>query len=125
MLKLYVLILVSLLLLTVGVGCSSSDQVGVLETAVPATTNSTELSECVTVIAFFLASEHNHIGGGDNPYGVSYTSSSTITNTKGYAPLLDEYCGTYIDSQLLEHINSNDGYEPELRGPVFIGENKD
>ena len=150
--KLHVLTLISVLLLAVVVGCSSSDQSAIdeavsatLVAAQPATTNSTELSECVTVIAYFLASEHNHRYSREpgNPffnrwgrldYGLPVTELSDITHTKNSAtPLLDEYCGTYIDSQLLEHFISEDWYDPEAhadaipeqRGPVFIGENKD
>ena len=65
---------------------------------------STELSRCVTLIAF-LASNHWHIGGNDLQRPTS--SSSRIHRTSA-EQMFNDYCGSYIDSQLLEKLNARD-----------------
>jgi len=84
----------------------TSEQVG-------ATTISTELSQCVTLVAF-LASYHVH--GGASTWGDFLTSSSTLgSNLTLPSPknLFDVYCGSYIDLQLLEKFKARDWDVPE------------
>jgi hypothetical protein len=126
MLKLRELTLISLLLLIVAVGCSSSDQAAIdeavsatLAAAQPATTNSTELSECVTLIAF-LVSEHWHDHGVVIDSYASHPPAGTSLHW-----LFGEHCGTYIDNELLEKFIALDWVLPPPLPPKFIGENKE
>ena len=168
--KLCVLTLVSLLIVAVTVGCtvdsSSTDQAGVIETAVasgletaladnveptattaPAATStpeplptdtpvpkptvvprptpeptaeptpltiSTELSQCVTLVAF-LASNHWHEPYISDDAGIlSTTSSSSRIHRTSAEQMFNDYCGSYIDSQLLEKFNARDWDAPAL-----------
>jgi hypothetical protein len=67
-------------------------------------TISTELSRCVTLIAF-LASNHWHIGGNDLQRPTS--SSSRIHRTSA-EQMFNDYCGSYIDTQKLEKIKTQE-----------------
>jgi hypothetical protein len=105
--KLRLLTLVSMLLLVVAVGCSSSDQV-----AEPTPlTISTELSNCVTTIAY-LAFEHRHNDPGRSDgrhpqLHLSYMHPQPFD-------MLNHYCGSYIDSQLLEKFSVGQYGVPEV-----------
>ena len=133
--KLHVLTLISVLLLAVVVGCSSSDQGAIdktvsptLTAAQPATaaptatstpeptaeptplTISTELSNCVTTIAY-LASNHWHNPPGQSGRGPQLNPSYIHPQP---FDMLNHYCGSYIDSQLLEKFNARDWDVPAL-----------
>jgi hypothetical protein len=75
--------------------------VDVTDTVPPATdapsptTLSTELSNCVTTIAY-LATKHWHGGSGGSP-----ALHPSHFHPQPFA-MLNHYCGSYIDSQLLE-----------------------
>ena len=113
-----------LLLLAMLAACTAPSAVAVPTAEPTPLTISTELSQCVTLIAF-LASDHSHKGGfvSDSPYAYSdpNTSSSSAINGSSAEWLFDQYCGGYIDSQLLEKFYARDWDAPVSR-PRRFGE---
>ena len=99
-----------LLLLAMLAACTAPSAVAVPTAEPTPLTISTELSRCVTLIAF-LASNHWHIGGNDLQRPTS--SSSRIHRTSA-EQMFNDYCGSYIDSQLLEIFNARDWDVPAL-----------
>jgi hypothetical protein len=95
--------------------------VNAADTAPPATdtplptTISTELSECVTLLAW-LATRHNHGSGGSTPKLPSPPYQSLVP-----VELLSFYCGSYVDAQLFEQFDSHDYGVPTV-GPVRFGD---